>query len=106
MSIKSWIDSVAKKRKEKIIKREIEYYKKLNIRAIRLDEDLNLYHIYNDGTTNKSEALTDIHRFKSLSREENKKRFYDSIVETCDKIFGPHQQCVENGKNILVWDVK
>lgn len=105
MSIKSWLASVAKKREEKNRQKDIEYYKNLNIRTIQLDEDLTLYYVYNDGTTNKSEVLT-IGKSKLPRIEKHKEYFYNDVVAIYDELFGTHQQCVENGKNILVWNVK
>lgn len=103
MSIKSWFVSLAKKMDEKSAKRTIQHFKKLNIRSIRLDEDVKLYLVTDEGIIERDGLSV---RLSEPSMERYKKDFYNDAVREFDELFGAHRELVENGKSVLVWDVQ
>jgi len=99
MSIKSWFVSLAKKMDEKSAKRTIQHFKKLNIRSIRIDEDMRLFYVTDKGTTERD-------WLSSKLKEQEKKGLCDAIIREFDELFGAHRELVENGKSVRVWDVQ
>ena len=105
MSIKSWVFSLVKKMHEKTVQKTIQDYKGLNVRKIMVDEDMNLYHVFEDGTTKCEELSTKLNHNKAY-KEKHKNAIYNDMVQQYDELFGVHRECIENGKSVLVWDVQ
>lgn len=104
MSIKSWIDSMAKKREKKEIKKIVEYYKYRNIRTVRLDVEGTLYFVTNEGRIRENVLM--FYSFRGSVLRKHKKIFLTNPVPEYDRVFGVHRRRIEDGKVTLVWYVQ
>lgn len=103
MSIKSWFRSLVEKMEKRSDEKHIQSFKRLNIRSIMLDEDVKLYFVTDKGITERDWISAEL---RKPGMEGHKKSFFDAVVDDYDELFGAHRQCTEDGKLLLVWDVK